>query len=124
MSEPIDKPTGQEEGEPIDVTRLGTPSAFTCPECSGTLWELKDGHLIRYRCRVGHAYSAQSMFEAQSEAVETALWVAVRALEESAALSRRIAGKTDVLRKDMTAKAEEREHYARVIRDLLRKGAG
>src|SRR5215471_5432381 len=35
----------------------GAPSVFACPECSGVLWELKDGELTRFRCRVGHAYT-------------------------------------------------------------------
>ena len=32
----------------------GPPSAFTCPECGGALWELRDGKLLRFRCHVGH----------------------------------------------------------------------
>src|SRR5262249_17482356 len=54
------------------VERLGRLSMFTCPECSGTLWELKDGELLRYRCHVGHAFSIESLDAAQSEKLEGA----------------------------------------------------
>src|SRR5438067_1207378 len=30
----------------------GEPSPYSCPECGGVLWELKDGELLRFRCRV------------------------------------------------------------------------
>ena len=43
----------------------GPPSAFTCPECHGPLWEVSEGDLVRYRCRVGHAYSEDSMMVEQ-----------------------------------------------------------
>ncbi len=122
MSEPVDKSLGQEEGMPFDVKLLGTPTAFSCPDCNGTLWELQEGELLRYRCRVGHAYSALTMAEAQSDAVERALWEAVRVLEESASISRRIALKSDVLRQQLTVKADERERHAAVIRGLLVNG--
>jgi hypothetical protein len=39
----------------------GKPSVFACPECSGVLWELKEERLLRYRCRVGHSYTADSL---------------------------------------------------------------
>lgn len=119
MKEPADKSFGQEEGLPFDVKLLGTPTAFSCPDCNGTLWELQEGDVLRFRCRVGHAYSALSMANAESEAVERALWEAVRVLEESASMSRRIAAKSDVLREQLIAKADERQRHAGVIRDLL-----
>lgn len=68
----------------------GTPSAFSCPECGGVLWELNDGNLIRFRCRTGHAYSQESMLAGQAETLEEALWVALKTLEESLSLSRRL----------------------------------
>jgi two-component system, chemotaxis family, protein-glutamate methylesterase/glutaminase len=68
----------------------GAPSVYTCPECSGSLWEIQDGELLRYRCRVGHAYTAESLLAGQAGAVEAALWAALRALEEKAALASRL----------------------------------
>ncbi len=69
----------------------GDPSAYACPGCGGVLWEVHDGRLVRYRCRVGHAYSPIDLLESQENAVESALWSALRALEERASLLRRIA---------------------------------
>jgi len=71
--------------------QLGAPSGFTCPDCNGALWEIDDGRSIRYRCRVGHAYSEETMMEAQNNSVERALWAALRALEERIALVRKLA---------------------------------
>ena len=68
--------------------RAGPPSGFTCPECSGALWELREGELVRYRCRVGHAYSEEAMVDAQGSAVEAALWAALEVLEERGELLR------------------------------------
>jgi two-component system, chemotaxis family, protein-glutamate methylesterase/glutaminase len=73
------------------LEKLGRPSEFTCPECHGVLWELNDNDLLRFRCRAGHAYLAESLHEEQSETEEDMLWEAFRALEEGAALARRIA---------------------------------
>jgi two-component system chemotaxis response regulator CheB len=70
---------------------VGTPSVFSCPQCGGVLWELHDDELVRFRCRVGHAFSAESMLAEQNETLEEALWVALKAIEESVELSKRMA---------------------------------
>ena len=72
------------------VEKLGKISKLTCPDCLGALWEIKDQNILRYRCHVGHAYSAESLGEGQKHVLEFALWSAVRALEEQMILSRRI----------------------------------
>ncbi|TYB59193.1 chemotaxis protein CheB [Nonomuraea sp. PA05] len=65
---------------------LGDPEgeliAFSCPECSGPIYEQRSTTTSRYVCRVGHAWSRDSMMSAQSDAVERALWVAIQRLEE------------------------------------------
>jgi two-component system, chemotaxis family, protein-glutamate methylesterase/glutaminase len=70
------------------------PSAFTCPLCGGSLWHNEEGSHEHFRCRTGHAFSPESLFALQSKSTETALWEALRALEENAALSGRLARQT------------------------------
>lgn len=111
--------------ETPDAEELGTPSFFTCPSCTGTLWEFKQGDLIRYRCRTGHAYSFESMIAEQAEALERALWIAVRTLDEKADLMRRMAehsatrGTPERARHYDDERANAKEN-AEAIRQLLR----
>lgn len=74
-----------------NLAELGTPSALTCPECGGGLWEIKDGRPLRYRCHTGHAFTARSLDNAQAGAAEHALWAGLRALHEREMLLRRLA---------------------------------
>jgi two-component system, chemotaxis family, protein-glutamate methylesterase/glutaminase len=80
----------QEEGEAGD---FGEATGLTCPECGGSIWEVGEGAALRYRCRVGHAYSPTTMLAAQGGQLEAALWVAVRSLEERTDLLRRLGGR-------------------------------
>jgi two-component system, chemotaxis family, protein-glutamate methylesterase/glutaminase len=68
----------------------GEVSSFGCPDCGGVLWQLRDGDFVRFRCRVGHAWTGDALIAKQSDVVDEAMWVALRALEESAQLSRQI----------------------------------
>ena len=68
------------------VVEGGTLTNLTCPECSGSLWEFQDGRVITYRCRVGHAFTADVLVDAQSDGIEDVLWKAVRAHDELASL--------------------------------------
>lgn len=104
--------------------KLGHPSAFACPDCGGVLWEIEEKGFLRFRCRVGHAYTARHLGAEQRQAVETALWSALRALEESASLYRRLADRADDSNHEKTAgRFEERaattSENARVLRDFL-----
>ena len=60
----------------------GTLVPLICPDCGGPLWELRHDKLVRYRCRLGHALTEQSLLEGQSEVLEQALWAAVHTMEE------------------------------------------
>ena len=74
-----------------DEPQPGRASGLTCPECNGAIWEDEEDGRPVYRCRVGHTYGIESFLTAQNGRVETAVWTALRALEERAALTRRLA---------------------------------
>ncbi len=108
------------------MDKIGKPSTFTCPECQGTLWEIQDEKLVRFRCRVGHAYSPHSMLAAQSEKVETALWAALRSLEENANLYRRMSAREQKLKNNLLAvrfeeNLKDTEVHIETIRHILLK---
>jgi two-component system chemotaxis response regulator CheB len=110
--------------EAFEGNHPGRPSGFSCPDCHGVLWQIRDGGLERYRCRVGHAWSPESLLTQQSEALEAALWVALRSLEERAALARRLAEPARRRGHSITAtrfeeQAAEAQQAARLVRDLL-----
>jgi two-component system chemotaxis response regulator CheB len=69
----------------------GPPSALTCPECGGSLWEIVEGRALRYQCHTGHRFSPDTLDSEQRSAVDSALWTAVRVLEEHADLKMRMA---------------------------------
>lgn len=101
--------------------RNGSPSQFGCPECGGVLWEIDQSGLLRYRCRVGHAYTVRHLRAEQRQEVETALWSALRALEENASLCRRMAGQARKVNHDLAAQTfDERADTAETNSETLR----
>jgi two-component system chemotaxis response regulator CheB len=109
----------QEQGE-----RPNTPSVLSCPDCGGVLWELQEGNLTRYRCHVGHAYSPSSLDVRQTQALETAMWTAVRMFRERAMNARRNASRAraqsmEFLVANLERRAEDAERCATLIEDLL-----
>jgi two-component system chemotaxis response regulator CheB len=86
-----DDPTAAAPAPAAEIAQAGEMVSFSCPECGGTLWETAAGGTVSYRCRVGHAYTLNNLLVRHGETVERALWTAYRALEERAAMSRRVA---------------------------------
>ena len=62
-----------------------------CPECAGPLWEERQGSIVEYRCRVGHAYSPLALKEEEEEAIEKSLWASLITVENAADLSEKLA---------------------------------
>jgi len=110
----------EREGMALANMRADT---FGCPECGGVLQPIDEGEWLRFRCMVGHAYSPEALLDAQADALESALWSAVRNLEERSELLRRLAERTEVHAPEVAdrhrSRADEASHEAGVIRRFL-----
>lgn len=102
----------------------GEPSGYTCPECGGALWEQgKRGPLLRFRCHVGHGFTAETLFAKQESSLEVALWTALRALEEHIALCRRMADRAEERKLDGLVSRYRRDADEGAIRADVIRGA-
>lgn len=109
-----------EQRKPADMR--GEPTSPTCPECGGVLREEADGELLRFRSHVGHSFSSESMLDLQSDSVETALWTALRVLEERAELLRQLARRQRERGSEYVARGFERRAERVTTRaDVLRQ---
>ena len=102
--------------------KFGPPTGFICPECNGPLWETKTGRALQFRCHVGHAYSPDSLMADHADALERALWSAVRTFDEQAALLRRLGERriqSEAYGSDFETRATQFEGDAESIRKLL-----
>jgi two-component system, chemotaxis family, protein-glutamate methylesterase/glutaminase len=109
----------------IDETgQLGNLAPFTCPECSGAMWAIKDEE--RFRCHVGHSFTLLSFLSEQDRSLEQALWAAVRTLEErykalDALTSQEEQRGQHKMARSYANRADEARGHARQIRDVLLK---
>jgi two-component system chemotaxis response regulator CheB len=111
----------------LDDPPPGALAPFVCPDCGGALWETNAGKLTRYRCHVGHAFTADILLSGQQEELESALWAALRTLEENVELSQRLAKRASEDGHTRTAQqhqehANEMEQRAELVQRLLRTG--
>ena len=114
-------------GERIDsetLMRIAHPSPLTCPGCGGVLSVSKAAGPLRFRCQVGHAYSADTLAQEQEGRVDEALRVALRIINERAELVHRMAddgresGRMAVAR-IYDARAAEYREYVNLIRRVM-----
>lgn len=110
------------EGDMSAMNELGQLSPFTCPSCKGSLWELRDGELARYRCHTGHSYSEAALLGEQGTSIEDAIYSALRAVEEKAGALRRLgtyhADRSPSLTASYDRRAEELDRTAVVLREM------
>jgi two-component system, chemotaxis family, protein-glutamate methylesterase/glutaminase len=104
-------------------------SPYTCPTCGGAMWDVTDHGVVRYRCHTGHGFTERTLAECQGNGIESALWTALRTLEQNAALSRTMAqkaenGQLEALARSYRERALESEERAAAIRKLLREDIG
>ena len=88
------KVVGLDPGVVESGEHVGELAGFTCPDCAGPLYEINDGELVRFRCRVGHAFTAEDALDGKLEALESALYAALNTLEESAEMADRLAARS------------------------------
>ena len=72
------------------MDRIGRRSVLSCPDCHGAMWEIDEGDLVRYRCHVGHAYTAELMDLAFDEDLQRSLTTALRVLDERVGLAQKL----------------------------------
>lgn len=74
-----------------ELRQIATPSTLTCPHCQGVLSEMKGSGPLRYRCQIGHGFTAEAVISAQEEGVGEAIRIAMRMMEERTQLVTRMA---------------------------------
>ncbi|MBH8574166.1 chemotaxis protein CheB [Nostocaceae cyanobacterium CENA369] len=112
-----------------DTAQNAEPSTFSCPDCGGTLWEIQEEKLLRFRCRIGHAYSAETLLAKQSDALEDALWIALRALQEKATLSHRMASRMrdrnlTLAAQKLEQEAQSAQERSKIVQEALEMSNG
>ncbi|NKF33698.1 chemotaxis protein CheB, partial [Pseudomonas sp. BGM005] len=43
-----------------ELRKIASPTAITCPDCHGVLSEVRGSRPLRFRCQIGHAYTAET----------------------------------------------------------------
>ncbi|MFL6733975.1 MAG: chemotaxis protein CheB [Sphingomicrobium sp.] len=100
---------------------IADPSALSCPECQGVLSEVRGGRPLRYRCQIGHGYTAE-VVAANIDQVDEAMRVAMRVMEERVTLVERMAEDARATGRKAVAelydaRAVEYRHYATTLRE-------
>jgi len=107
----------------------GERSPYSCPECGGVLWELKDGELMRFRCRVGHAYTHRDADSRAGTDCRTRVVECAAGTGRTGGVRRRMAERADRMEKRITAerhaaRACELDAQAQQVRNLVLAGLG
>ncbi|HVL03345.1 MAG TPA: hypothetical protein VM386_02790 [Acidimicrobiales bacterium] len=120
-----DVPVRGDEPDRLGSLELpGSATGLSCPRCGGVLGERVEGREIRLECRIGHVMVLETLLEAKAWAVEDALWASVRALQEKAALTRRLSQRAErrgdlVSAEELRREAGAADHRADIVRDIL-----
>lgn len=104
------------------VEEVAHTTALTCPDCGGVLSEVNGSRPLRFRCQVGHGYTAKTLLSEQEDSVDEAMRVALRIIEERATLVGKMG--TDAARTNRLGMAEMYQERATEYRnhaELLRK---
>lgn len=73
-----------------NVEAIGTRTTYSCPECNGSIWQIGKEEPLRFRCHIGHSYTANVFLAEQTQNLENSLWSAVRVMEEKVTFLRQM----------------------------------
>jgi two-component system chemotaxis response regulator CheB len=102
------------------IAAFADPVPISCPSCGGVLSQVRTPPL-RFRCQVGHAFTADVLAREQESSLDEAIRVALRIVEERAQLVDRLARDSDAAgrthsSRDFNRKAQELRQHAEVLR--------
>lgn len=120
-------PAANQTRADVDLSS-GDPAITVCPDCGGVLSERIESGMPVWQCRVGHRYSSEGLVDAQAVNIESALWVAIRALEDRGRLLEGMADQCEVRGSVRSAgsfrrRAQSAREQARAVRGALTRGA-
>lgn len=114
---------GRASNTPI-LRKIGDPVALSCPTCGSVLSEVRQQPPLRFRCQIGHAFTAEVLEREQLGPVDEALRVALRIIEERVSLADRMAEDAHAAARHKSAamceeRSKEMRKYAETIRQVV-----
>ena len=122
----VDIALGRPAGTDL-MSELAQPVALSCPDCGGVLSQMRRGPPLRFRCQVGHGYTAESLATQQEDSVDEAMRVALRIVEERATLTKKMAdearrGGLRLSADSYESTSRQSRRHVETLREALRNG--
>ena len=143
MAALLSKLTGEAAGPPVEIpqdirteveialgrrsdsevlAKFSHPVALSCPACGGVMSQIERRPPLRFRCQVGHSYTAEALAAEKEGTVDEAVRVALRIMEERAVLTGKMADDARRSGRDAAANSyEQRVMESRAYADTLRR---
>jgi len=107
-----------------EAEKLGHHTSYTCTECGGVLFEHHDDAITKYKCHVGHSFTARDLLIKQSEEMENSLWYAIRSLEQRRSLLESLAEKysrsgNQFMARDFTKRSDEIKGHINNLKTII-----
>lgn len=115
-------------GRPSDssvIAEIADPVPLSCPGCGGTMSQIRRSPL-RFRCQVGHGYTAEALAQEQEGSVDEAFRIALRVIGERAVLMEKMALEARQASRNAAAvgfeeRAQEFRGHAEILMDAVLK---
>lgn len=111
------------------ISTIADVTPISCPSCGGVLSQMRSSPPLRFRCQVGHAFTAEVLAEEQEPSVDEAIRTALRIIEERVVLLEKMAmqatqaGQTYSAREYEQRSGELREQATILRTAAMRPGA-